>query len=76
MTYLVFFQGDERKGRPYETWSGTLGFQAPEITVHRIDPGRASHATGQSVPTPSVHYHAPHFPAPSAKPGFLPGRRV
>jgi len=76
MTYLAFFQADERKGRPYETWSGSLGFQAPEITVHRIDPGRASHATGQPVPTPTVHSHAPHFPAPSAKPGFLPTRRV
>ena len=25
MNYLCFFQGDERGGRPYETWSGTLG---------------------------------------------------
>ena len=24
MTYLAFFQGDERSGRPYETWTGTL----------------------------------------------------
>ncbi|MGQ9574444.1 MAG: hypothetical protein ACUVUC_03935 [Thermoguttaceae bacterium] len=76
MSYLVFFQGDERKGRPYETWSGTLGFNAPEVTLHRIDPGRLSHAAGQPVPTPSLHPHAPHFAAPSVKPGFLPGRRL
>ena len=25
MTYLAFFQGDERGGRPYETWTGSLG---------------------------------------------------
>ncbi|MCI0648279.1 MAG: metallophosphoesterase [Chloroflexi bacterium] len=25
MTYLAFFKGDERSGRPFETWSGTLG---------------------------------------------------
>ena len=25
MTYFTFYQGDERKGRPYEIWSGTLG---------------------------------------------------
>ncbi|HZD11025.1 MAG TPA: hypothetical protein VE553_06760 [Candidatus Binatia bacterium] len=25
MTYLAFFAGDERKGRAFETWSGTLG---------------------------------------------------
>ncbi|GAB4521633.1 MAG: hypothetical protein Fur0018_02270 [Anaerolineales bacterium] len=27
MTFLTFFQGDERKGRPFETWSGSLGWQ-------------------------------------------------
>ncbi len=25
MSYLAFFKGGERKGRPFETWSGTLG---------------------------------------------------
>ena len=25
MTYLAFFKGDERFGRPFETWSGALG---------------------------------------------------
>ncbi|RMF47318.1 MAG: hypothetical protein D6755_05320 [Anaerolineae bacterium] len=27
MTFLAFFQGDERKGRPYETWTGALGWK-------------------------------------------------
>lgn len=26
MTYLAFFQGDERRGKPFETWSGTLAW--------------------------------------------------
>jgi UDP-2,3-diacylglucosamine pyrophosphatase LpxH len=25
LTFLVFFQGSERRGRPYERWSGSLG---------------------------------------------------
>jgi UDP-2,3-diacylglucosamine pyrophosphatase LpxH len=25
MTFMAFFKEDERKGRPFETWSGTLG---------------------------------------------------
>lgn len=28
MTYLAFFRQGERSGRPFETWSGTLGFRA------------------------------------------------
>jgi UDP-2,3-diacylglucosamine pyrophosphatase LpxH len=27
MTYFAFYQADERKGRPYEGWSGTLGIR-------------------------------------------------
>jgi len=76
MRYLAFFQGDERKGRPYETWSGTLGFNPSETTTHRIDPGRTSHAPVQSVSAPSLHRHAPHFTAPSLEPGIVPTRRV
>jgi UDP-2,3-diacylglucosamine pyrophosphatase LpxH len=61
MSYLVFFQGDERKGRPYETWSGTLGFNPSEVSVHRIDPGKPNHAQGQSISAPGLPDHAPHF---------------
>ena len=25
MAHVTFFKGDERRGRPYETWTGTLG---------------------------------------------------
>ncbi len=27
MTFLAFFREDERKGRPYETWTGALGWK-------------------------------------------------
>ena len=88
MSYAVFFQGDERKGRPYETWSGSLGFQQSEVTVHRIDPGqpRPSSATvlrtapgpaaGQPAATANPQTPAPHFLTPSARPGIVPTRRV
>jgi hypothetical protein len=76
MTYLAFFQGDERNGRPYETWSGSLGYHPAEIIIHRIDPGRLRYATGQPLSTPSLHDLAPHFTAPPAQPGAGTRRRV
>jgi len=74
MTYLVFFQTDERRGRPYETWSGTLGFNPSEVPVHRIDPGRP-HATGEPLSASSLHGHAPHFTAASRSAGRVPASR-
>ncbi len=47
MTYLAFFQGDERSGRPYETWSGTLGIGNRTANVRRFD---APHARGPGAP--------------------------
>ncbi|NUQ64048.1 MAG: hypothetical protein HUU20_16345 [Pirellulales bacterium] len=76
MSYLAFYQGDERRGRPYETWSGTLGYNPLEVTVHRIDPGRTTHAKGQSVPAPVLHDHAPHFTPASTKAGSSSSHRV
>ncbi|MGA2621063.1 MAG: hypothetical protein ABSF26_25850 [Thermoguttaceae bacterium] len=75
MGYVAFFQGDERKGRPYETWFGTLGYCPAERTVHRIDAGRGRHVAGQSVSTSSVPPHAPHFAAFSAPTGGAALRR-
>lgn len=76
MTYLVFFQADERKGRPYETWSGTLGHDPTDATVHRIDPGISRHAHRQSVSPPDLLSHGPHFTSPVGKPGIVPTRRI
>ena len=53
-SYLAFFQGDERKGRTFETWTGTLGHTPAERIIHRIDAGRGL-LSGQFAP------QAPHF---------------
>ena len=76
MTYQAFFSGDERRGRPYETWTGTLGFNPSEITVHRIDPGRGSDAKGQPVSAPNLHDHSPHFASPPGVSRVVPGGGV
>ena len=65
MTYLAFYQGDERSGRPYETWTGTLGINPVEVPQLRIDP---PHVQAAAIP-------APHF-SPAAMPaGIVPTRR-
>lgn len=76
MTYLAFFQGDERKGRPFETWSGTLGHLPTEVTIHRIDPGRGNHGAGNSISASSLSQHAPHFTALPGKSAKRPTHRV
>jgi UDP-2,3-diacylglucosamine pyrophosphatase LpxH len=65
LTYLAFFCADERGGRSFETWSGTLAVDTSELMVHRVDAGRASHAAEQPIPTPKVPLRAPHFQNPN-----------
>jgi UDP-2,3-diacylglucosamine pyrophosphatase LpxH len=62
LNFLAFFCADERGGRPFETWSGTLAVDTADNTIHRVDAGRSSHASTQSIPTPRVPVRAPHFP--------------
>jgi UDP-2,3-diacylglucosamine pyrophosphatase LpxH len=76
MTYLAFFQADERSGRPYETWSGTLGITTTDVSVLRVDPGSVNDARVQPISTPSVREHAPHFSLSTAGAGIVPTRRV
>ena len=76
MTYLAFFQGDERKGRPYEAWTGTLAVPAPEPKILRVDQGTMHHALGESISTPGVHGHGPHFAPSPARAPIVPTRRV
>ena len=66
LTYLAFFKDDERRGRPYETWSGTLGLAPHGNTWRRVDSRGASHAAGEPISTPSVPIRAPHFAVPLA----------
>ena len=70
LTFLSFFQGDERGGRPYETWTGTLGINANDALLgHRVDPA----AVGDAAPLP---VRAPHFSvAPALAPAGEPSAR-
>lgn len=74
MTYLVFYQGDERRGRPYETWSGTLGYNPQESTVHRIDSGKSSHGAAPPTSVP-IRQQGPHFAGSGSRPARWLGRR-
>jgi UDP-2,3-diacylglucosamine pyrophosphatase LpxH len=56
MTYLAFFQGDERGGRPYESWSGTLGVNLPEGATPKILRVDSAHSAARR----------PHVAAPVA----------
>jgi hypothetical protein len=67
MTYLAFYQGDERSGRPYETWSGSLGFNLADVPVHRVDLGRVGRPPSSASSASGLHDHAPHFVAPTGK---------
>jgi UDP-2,3-diacylglucosamine pyrophosphatase LpxH len=75
MTYLAFFQADERGGRPYETWSGTLGVNPASLPVHRVDQGRPTDAAHQPVSAPRMAPAAPHFTPAPFRHGIVPTRR-
>ncbi len=67
MTYLAFFKDDERNGRPYETWSGTLGLHPLATPQYRVDAANNTQHkphVSQPVSTPSVPIHPPHFAVP------------
>ncbi len=66
MTYLAFFKDDERSGRPYETWTGTLGVNPYKGDTYRVDVGKKSNASGQPISTPKVPLRSPHFAVPLA----------
>lgn len=61
LSFVTFFQGDERRGRPYETWTGTLGISPNQPQTHRVDPA----ATAQAAPLPTLDVpvgpRGPHF---------------
>lgn len=72
MSYLAFFQADERKGRPYETWCGTLGISPHEAPIHRLDAGRDT----RRAAAPAVPTRSPHFALPASGGAVVPRRRV
>jgi UDP-2,3-diacylglucosamine pyrophosphatase LpxH len=66
LTYLAFFKDDERRGRPYETWTGTLGLSPVTCTARRVDSGATSDAAAKPISTPNIPVRAPHFAVPIA----------
>lgn len=66
MTYVALYQGDERSGRPLESWTGALGVSGVEPAQWRLDAGRDEHAFEQQFSAPSVPVRAPHFLRPVA----------
>jgi UDP-2,3-diacylglucosamine pyrophosphatase LpxH len=62
MTYLAFFQNDERKGRAYEAWSGALGYSPMQRRSYRID-------GASSVPIAGPHFMS--SPARTSAPAFV-----
>ncbi|MCA9247735.1 MAG: hypothetical protein KDA42_11480 [Planctomycetales bacterium] len=76
MTYLAFFQGDERKGRPYEMWNASLAVRTPEIVSYRVDQGVDHHAAGQPVSPPKLQPGTPHFATADTLRPIVPTRRV
>ena len=67
---VAFFKDDERRGRPYETWTGTLGLSSVSPATHRVDPESPSHASREPISTPKVPVRAPHFAVPVAADRF------
>ncbi len=67
MNYLVFFQGDERDGRPYESWCGHLGLSSPGVRQYRVDDAGSQPAVRPPHFAPAVHAASPHFPLSPAQ---------
>ncbi|MGC3969296.1 MAG: hypothetical protein QM775_18635 [Pirellulales bacterium] len=75
MTYLAFFQGDERRGRPYETWSGTLGLSPAANITRRLDSAEQPAPVGRILAPSALQGRAPHFNTAAFKSAAAPARR-
>jgi hypothetical protein len=65
LSYLAFFQGDERGGRTFETWTGSLGTSLAAPTSRQQQPPGSR--VDQSRPTmvAAPHFHGSHVTAGS-----------
>jgi hypothetical protein len=61
LSYLALYQGDERSGRPFETWSGSLAVSLLESMSGPIEMAPAA-----QPPLKSPHFGRSHSPAPYA----------
>lgn len=58
---LAFYQGDERHGRPYETWSSMLGSAASNLRQIRIDSAETASPVGSITTKKPAKTDRPHF---------------
>lgn len=58
---LAFYQGDERHGRPYETWSSMLGSASSTVRQIRVDGAETASPVGVIAPSKSGKIDRPHF---------------
>jgi UDP-2,3-diacylglucosamine pyrophosphatase LpxH len=60
MTYLAAFEGDERSGRPFETWTGTQGLAADgQASPFHMIARHAEHSgPNAAFPVPPPHFQA------------------
>jgi hypothetical protein len=63
MTYLAVFEADERSGRPFESWTGTLGIGADERVFLPPSGARqfahhAPHTFAHGTPLPPPHFQS------------------
>ena len=68
MHYLAFFRNDERSGRPYETWSGTLGLDVTSGVTYRVDAGGEGHAGSKPISASSLYGRSSRYPLPTRQP--------
>lgn len=75
LSFAAYYLADERRGRPYEFWSGTFGISPLEAPVVRLDPAAAA-GRKTLVSPPGLHGPAPHFAAGVSHAGVVPRRRA
>jgi hypothetical protein len=64
MTFLTFFEGDERRGRPFEMWTGLLGVCAEDRAA--LPPVQlAAHPAARPAAVAAPTITAPHFGSPA-----------
>ncbi len=65
MTIQSFFAGDERGGRPFETWTGTLGIGESDASLFRLNaaPNETPPAAAPPLAAATTSVRSPHFAA-------------
>lgn len=76
VNFLAIYTADERGGRSYESWSGTLACEPVDLSVHRLDSAGDPRSAAQPLPAAGLRPLAPHFANRVHRTGLVPTRRV